>query len=162
MARHPNTSSWHVPLTRYQTSNLLSVPDLLLAVFIEGLPGESWYTTSRGTRGFEDNANRLMVPSSRSLFLNLSRRLTDAQALRSPDLVVVLVGNKSDWEDEREVEWAEASRWATENGASLSNFTPPPFRFQKLIVLVRRTLLGASSLSGDNVGAPFPLCFCSG
>jgi len=33
--------------------------------------------------------------------------------------VVVLVGNKSDREDDREVEWAEASKWAAENGASL-------------------------------------------
>lgn len=30
--------------------------------------------------------------------------------------MTVLVGNKSDMEEEREVEWAEASRWAAENG----------------------------------------------
>ena len=51
--------------------------------------------------------------------------------------MVVLVGNKSDREDDREVEWAEASKWAAENGVSLSTFTPPPFRYQKLIVLVQ-------------------------
>jgi Ras-related protein Rab-4B len=33
--------------------------------------------------------------------------------------VVVLVGNKSDREDDREVEWVEASKWAAENGVSL-------------------------------------------
>jgi Ras-related protein Rab-4A/Ras-related protein Rab-4B len=48
--------------------------------------------------------------------LNLSRWLADAKALASPHLVTVLVGNKSDREEEREVEWAEASRWAAENG----------------------------------------------
>ena len=36
--------------------------------------------------------------------------------------MVVLVGNKSDREDDREVEWAEASKWAAENGVSFLNF----------------------------------------
>jgi GTPase SAR1 family protein len=53
---------------------------------------------------------------SRDSFLNLSRWLADARALASPHLVVVLVGNKSDREDDREVEWTEASRWAADNG----------------------------------------------
>jgi hypothetical protein len=48
----------------------------------------------------------------------LSRWLADAKALGSPHLVTVLVGNKSDREEEREVEWSEASRWAAENGMS--------------------------------------------
>lgn len=52
--------------------------------------------------------------------MNLSRWLADAKALASPHLVTVLVGNKSDKEDDREVEWAEASRWAAENGTSPS------------------------------------------
>ena len=46
----------------------------------------------------------------------MSRWLADAKALASPNLVTVLVGNKSDREDDREVEWAEASRWAAEHG----------------------------------------------
>ncbi|KAG5352268.1 hypothetical protein C0989_003016 [Termitomyces sp. Mn162] len=53
---------------------------------------------------------------SRDSFVNLSRWLVDARALGSPHLVAVLVGNKSDREEDREVEWAEASRWAAENG----------------------------------------------
>lgn len=56
------------------------------------------------------------VSRSRSTFANLSRWLADAKALGSPHLVTVLVGNKSDREDDREVEWAEASRWAAQNG----------------------------------------------
>ena len=55
---------------------------------------------------------------SRDSFVNLSRWLADARALASPDLVVVLVGNKADREEEREVEWSEASRWAAEHSAS--------------------------------------------
>ncbi|KAJ3523889.1 hypothetical protein NM688_g8651 [Phlebia brevispora] len=75
--------------------------------------------------------------TSRASFLNLSRWLADARALGSPQLVTVLVGNKSDREEDREVEWAEASRWAAENDVHF---------------------LEASSLTGDNVEAPFLLC----
>lgn len=57
----------------------------------------------------------LIVFGSRDSFVNLSRWLGDARALASPHLVVVLVGNKSDREENREVEWEEASRWAAEN-----------------------------------------------
>ena len=57
---------------------------------------------------------------SRQSFLNLSRWLQDARALASPHLVAVLVGNKSDREEDREVEWSEASRWAAENGMVVS------------------------------------------
>lgn len=44
--------------------------------------------------------------------MNMSRWLEDARALASPHLVVVLVGNKSDREEDRQVEWEEGSRWA--------------------------------------------------
>ncbi|TFK30412.1 ras-domain-containing protein [Coprinopsis marcescibilis] len=74
--------------------------------------------------------------TNRSSFLNISRWLADARALASPHLVVVLVGNKSDREEDREVEWSEASRWAAENDVHF---------------------LEASSLSGENVEAPFLL-----
>lgn len=53
---------------------------------------------------------------SRQTFVNLARWLVDARALASPNLVCVLVGNKSDREEEREVEWSEASQWAAANG----------------------------------------------
>ncbi|KAI0032753.1 ras-domain-containing protein [Vararia minispora EC-137] len=72
--------------------------------------------------------------TDRASFLSLPRWLADARALASPDLVVVLVGNKSDREDERQVEWAEANRWAAENSIHF---------------------LETSSLTGDNVEAPF-------
>lgn len=48
----------------------------------------------------------------------------------------MLVGNKADREDEREVEWEEASRWAADNGIHF---------------------IETSSITGDNVGAPFRL-----
>ncbi|KAF5313042.1 hypothetical protein D9619_003556 [Psilocybe cf. subviscida] len=74
--------------------------------------------------------------TNRDSFANLSRWLADARTLASPHLVVVLVGNKSDREDDREVEWSEASRWAAENDVHF---------------------LEASSLTGENVEAPFLL-----
>jgi len=74
--------------------------------------------------------------TKRESFSNLSRWLADARALASPQLVVVLVGNKSDREEDREVEWAEASKWAAENDVHF---------------------LETSSLTGENVEAPFLL-----
>ncbi|KIJ45267.1 hypothetical protein M422DRAFT_30118 [Sphaerobolus stellatus SS14] len=74
--------------------------------------------------------------TDRATFTNLSRWLADARALASPHLVTILVGNKSDREEEREVEWSEASRWAAENDLHF---------------------LETSSLYGDNVEAPFLL-----
>ena len=58
---------------------------------------------------------------SRDSFLNLSRWLADARALARQHLVVVLVGNKSDKDEDREVEWEEASRWAAEHSACCSD-----------------------------------------
>ena len=88
--------------------------------------------------------------------MNLSRWLADAKALASPHLVTVLVGNKSDKEDEREVEWAEASQWAAENGTNLGLLRTPI----SSLLLNKTTgvhFLEASSLNGDNVEAPFLL-----
>jgi len=74
--------------------------------------------------------------TNRQSFLNLSRWLADARALGSPHLVTVLVGNKSDRDEDREVDWSEASRWASENDVHF---------------------VESSSLTGDNVEAPFAL-----
>jgi len=55
---------------------------------------------------------------SRASFNSLSSWLADARALASPDLAVVIVGNKLDQEEDRQVPYLEASRWAQEHGAS--------------------------------------------
>ncbi|RSH93360.1 Ras- protein Rab-4B [Saitozyma podzolica] len=75
--------------------------------------------------------------TSRQSFVNLGKWLTDCRALASPHLVTVLVGNKLDREEDREVEYVEGSRWAQENGL--------------LFVEV-------SSKTGENVPTPFLLC----
>jgi len=53
---------------------------------------------------------------SRESYNSLSAWLTDARTLASPDIVIILVGNKIDLEKEREVSYLEASRFAQENG----------------------------------------------
>lgn len=53
---------------------------------------------------------------SRETFNALTNWLTDAKTLASPNIVIVLVGNKKDLEAEREVTYLEASRFAQENG----------------------------------------------
>lgn len=68
--------------------------------------------------------------------------------------MAVLVGNKSDREEDREVEWAEASRWAAENGAYYMEI---PLVYKLSIYCADVHFLEASSLTGDNVEAPFLL-----
>jgi GTPase SAR1 family protein len=46
----------------------------------------------------------------------LTNWLTDARTLASPDIVIVLVGNKKDLEADRDVTFMEAARFAQENG----------------------------------------------
>jgi Ras-related protein Rab-4B len=60
---------------------------------------------------------------------------------------VILVGNKLDREEDREVEYAEGSRWAQENGETT--------RRAKLIAGLLFTEV--SSLSGENIITPFLL-----
>ena len=54
--------------------------------------------------------------TSRESFNCLTNWLTDARTLASPQIVILMVGNKKDLEDEREVTFLEASRFAQENG----------------------------------------------
>jgi len=57
-------------------------------------------------------------------FINLSREsynaianwLSDARSLASPNIVIILCGNKKDLDDQRQVTFLEANRFAQENG----------------------------------------------
>ena len=53
---------------------------------------------------------------SRETYNSLAAWLTDARTLASPNIVVILCGNKKDLDPEREVTFLEASRFAQENG----------------------------------------------
>jgi len=56
------------------------------------------------------------VFNSRETFNALTNWLVDARSLASPNIVIILVGNKKDLDAEREVTFLEASRFAQENG----------------------------------------------
>ena len=60
------------------------------------------------------NLNRLFL--SRDSFNSLQNWLTDARNLASPNIVIILVGNKKDLENQREVTYQEASQFAIDNG----------------------------------------------
>ena len=59
-----------------------------------------------------------VIPSycSRETYNSLTNWLTDARTLASPNIVIILVGNKKDLDADREVTFLEASRFAQENG----------------------------------------------
>ena len=78
---------------------------------------------------------------SRETYNALTNWLTDARTLASPNIVIILVGNKKDLEAEREVTFLEASRFAQENGEySKAGFVHSTvdvsFTCMKLIILL--------------------------
>ena len=54
--------------------------------------------------------------TSRDSFNALTNWLNDARTLASPNIVILLVGNKKDLEEARDVTFLEASSFAQENG----------------------------------------------
>ncbi|GAA5893753.1 Rab family GTPase [Sporobolomyces salmoneus] len=92
------------------------------------------------TRNYYRNAAGCIIVfdiTSRRSFESLPVWLSDARALGSPDLEVVIVGNKCDRpEEDRQVPFLEASRWAQDHGA---------------------LFVEASSKTGENVEQPFLL-----
>lgn len=69
------------------------------------------------------SANLFTLPNydSRESYNHLVTWLNDARALATPELVIVLVGNKTDLQEDREVTFLEASRFAQENGTQLTS-----------------------------------------
>ena len=61
-------------------------------------------------------SNYLCFVSSRDSYNAVANWLADARSLASPNIVIVLCGNKKDLEDQRQVTFLEASRFAQENG----------------------------------------------
>ncbi|KAL1924761.1 uncharacterized protein VTP21DRAFT_4415 [Calcarisporiella thermophila] len=68
----------------------------------------SYYRGAAGALLVYDTTNR-------ASFNTLARWLYDARQLASPDLVVILVGNKKDLDDEREITYLEATKFAQEH-----------------------------------------------
>lgn len=67
--------------------------------------------------------------SSRETYNALTNWLTDARTLASPNIVIILCGNKKDLDADREVTFLEASRFAQENGS-------PPLALKAFLLLV--------------------------
>ena len=57
-----------------------------------------------------------MFISSRDSYNAVANWLSDARSLASPNIVIILCGNKKDLEDQRQVTFLEASRFAQDNG----------------------------------------------
>lgn len=64
-------------------------------------------------------ATLFYLPLSRETYNTLTTWLTDARTLASPNIVIILLGNKKDLDGDREVTFLEASRFAQENGKYL-------------------------------------------
>uniref|UniRef100_A0A8C8VFQ1 Ras-related protein Rab-4 n=1 Tax=Pelusios castaneus TaxID=367368 RepID=A0A8C8VFQ1_9SAUR len=75
--------------------------------------------------------------TSRETYNALTNWLTDARTLASPNIVIILCGNKKDLDPEREVTFLEASRFAQEN---------------------ELMFLETSALTGENVEEAFLKC----
>lgn len=56
--------------------------------------------------------------TNRESFNSLNQWLQDARTLASPNIVILLVGNKKDLEADREITFLQASQFAQENGES--------------------------------------------
>ena len=93
---------------------------------------------------------------SRESYNALTNWLTDARTLASPNIVIVLVGNKKDLDSEREVTFLEASRFAQENGKFCVNSTDlstcgyPSFIESSLLSVHSQTVIGCSTSSWYN------------
>ncbi|XP_023599746.1 ras-related protein Rab-4B isoform X2 [Myotis lucifugus] len=80
--------------------------------------GSPWPPRSVTRSYYRGAAGALLVYdiTSRETYNSLAAWLTDARTLASPNIVVILCGNKKDLDLEREVTFLEASRFAQENG----------------------------------------------
>ena len=95
--------------------------------------------------------------ASRETYNALTNWLTDARTLASPNIVIILIGNKKDLEADREVTFLEASRFAQENGRKYN------CRWARLVVMVASfylelMFLETSALTGENVEESFLKC----
>ncbi|CAF97452.1 unnamed protein product, partial [Tetraodon nigroviridis] len=99
--------------------------------------------------------------TSRETYNALTNWLTDARTLASPNIIIILCGNKKDLDADREVTFLEASRFAQENGSSSlcfpSHFPALPWTANVLSIL-ELMFLETSALTGENVEEGFLKC----
>lgn len=119
-------------------SRVISVGDKLVKLQIWDTAGQERFRSV--TRSYyRGAAGALLVYdiASRESYNALANWLADARSLASPNIVVLMVGNKSDLEAERQVTFLEASRFAQEN---------------------ELMFVEASALTGHNIEQAFTKC----
>lgn len=97
--------------------------------------------------------------TSRDSYNALSNWLNDARTLASSNIVILLVGNKKDLEEAREVTFLEASNFASENGEQLRiRGLIFFFDFSYNFCLSELIFLETSAKTGDSVEEAFLKC----
>ncbi|MEQ2178471.1 hypothetical protein GOODEAATRI_014350, partial [Goodea atripinnis] len=95
----------------------------LIIVFLYSSVTRSYYRGAAGALLVYDITRSTFnfLSYSRETYNALTNWLTDARTLASPNIVIILCGNKKDLDAEREVTFLEASRFAQENGGPQSD-----------------------------------------
>lgn len=97
--------------------------------------------------------------TSRESFNALTNWLNDARTLASPNIVILLVGNKKDLEESREITFLEASTFAQENGIyRRCNMSEQVVIFCFFFSLLELIFLETSAKTGENVEEAFLKC----
>ena len=77
--------------------------------------------------------------------------MNDVKTLASSDIVIILVGNKSDMDDEREVTFMEATRFAQENNLIfLETSAKSGEGIEEVFMKCSRTILNKMPSEGGN------------
>ena len=92
--------------------------------------------------------------SSRESYNALTNWLTDVRTLASPNIVIILCGNKKDLEDQRQVTFIEASQFAQEHGKQIfvEKFEMIKTEFLDLF------FLETSAFANENISDSFEQC----
>lgn len=94
--------------------------------------------------------------TSRDSFNALTNWLNDARTLASPNIVILLVGNKKDLEEARDVTFLEASTFAQENGLLI--MTNHESILINDLYISELIFLETSAKTGENVEEAFLKC----
>mmetsp|Transcript_29199 Transcript_29199/g.81680 ORF Transcript_29199/g.81680 Transcript_29199/m.81680 type:complete len:232 (-) Transcript_29199:324-1019(-) len=105
--------------------------------------------------------------SRRATFNHLTSWLTDARNLTTPNTIIMLIGNKADLDDQRDVTFEEAQAFADENGSLrrpvslhvlLSAYSLSVcFSWPRPVRVLRGSLLSFSRNSGRPCMPPMPM-----
>lgn len=89
---------------------------MIITVFCNSMKKLSYRSVTRSY--YRGAAGALLVfdITNRESFNSLNQWLQDARTLASPNIVILLVGNKKDLEADREITFLQASQFAQENG----------------------------------------------